>query len=231
MQLHVRQWPGGDKLAILIHGIVSDSRSWIGIAPRLQAFGYRVLAPDLRGHGLSPRGDYSLEAWAADLVDSLPQGADLVIGHSLGGAVLSLCAERLAPLRAVYEDPAWVIEADRHELAVMGLEWEGTWGEAEVRDDSPQWTDADVQAKLEALALWDSATAKGFFNGADIDLVPERAVCPSLILLPDLSYLVPEESREALEQHGFSIRTVPGSGHSIHRDNPEGFIRALDGWL
>jgi pimeloyl-ACP methyl ester carboxylesterase len=53
---------------------------------------YRVVAPDLLGHGESakPRGDYSLGAfavWLRDLLDELSISRATVIGQSLGGGV------------------------------------------------------------------------------------------------------------------------------------------------
>ena len=70
---------------------------------------YRVVAPDLFGHGESakPRGDYSLGAFAVslrDLLDELGITRATVVGQSLGGGVAmqfvyqhrDYC-ERLAP--------------------------------------------------------------------------------------------------------------------------------------
>jgi pimeloyl-ACP methyl ester carboxylesterase len=53
---------------------------------------YRVIAPDLLGHGESdkPRGDYSLGAFAAslrDLLDALGIARATIIGQSLGGGI------------------------------------------------------------------------------------------------------------------------------------------------
>ena len=53
---------------------------------------YRVVAPDLLGHGQSakPRGDYSLGAfavWLRDLLDELGVSRATIIGQSLGGGV------------------------------------------------------------------------------------------------------------------------------------------------
>lgn len=82
---------GEGEVLLLIHGMAGSSESWGPVFARL-AESYRVVAPDLLGHGLSakPRTDYSLGAFAAglrDLLDELGIRAATVIGHSLGGGV------------------------------------------------------------------------------------------------------------------------------------------------
>jgi pimeloyl-ACP methyl ester carboxylesterase len=62
-------------------------------------------------------------------------------------------------------------------------------------------------------------------------VMPERAVVPSLVLLADPSQLIPPERAEELRRRGFAIRTVAAAGHSIHRDDLQGFMAALDGWV
>lgn len=57
MKLNTREWGTGDRLALLVHGIMSDHRSWRSVGPALAGRGYRVIAVDLRGHGASPRGE------------------------------------------------------------------------------------------------------------------------------------------------------------------------------
>jgi pimeloyl-ACP methyl ester carboxylesterase len=66
-------------------------QTWREIMPQL-AKKYRVVAPDLLGHGQSskPRSDYSLGAFAVglrDLLDELGIESATVVGHSLGGGV------------------------------------------------------------------------------------------------------------------------------------------------
>ena len=61
-----------------------------GVAPVVEE--YRVVAPNLFGHGESakPRGDYSLGAfavWLRDLLDELGISRATVVGQSLGGGV------------------------------------------------------------------------------------------------------------------------------------------------
>ncbi|MFJ6722840.1 alpha/beta fold hydrolase [Streptomyces sp. NPDC091259] len=69
---------------MILHG-----RTWGDGGPALAELGYRVIAVDLRGHGVSGRGEYSPRAFADDLIETLPTGADLALGHSLGGLALS----------------------------------------------------------------------------------------------------------------------------------------------
>src|SRR3954465_4887 len=52
---------GKGPAILLIHGIGDSSSTWSGVIPAL-AQRYRVIAPDLLGHGASdkPRADYSV---------------------------------------------------------------------------------------------------------------------------------------------------------------------------
>ena len=71
--------------------MVNSSRHWESVALRL-ADSYRVIAPDLLGHGDSarPRGDYSIGAHAAsirDLLAAIGVERATIVGHSLGGGI------------------------------------------------------------------------------------------------------------------------------------------------
>ncbi|MBV9515917.1 MAG: alpha/beta fold hydrolase [Mycobacteriaceae bacterium] len=82
---------GAGEVLLLIHGMGGSSASWRSVVPALSKK-YRVIAPDLLGHGQSdkPRGDYSLGAfavWLRDFLDALGVEKATVIGHSLGGGV------------------------------------------------------------------------------------------------------------------------------------------------
>jgi pimeloyl-ACP methyl ester carboxylesterase len=76
---------------LLIHGVGGSSLAWVPLFAHLSAK-YRVIAPDLLGHGQSdkPRADYSLGAfavWLRDFLDRLDIPAATMVGHSLGGGV------------------------------------------------------------------------------------------------------------------------------------------------
>lgn len=82
---------GSGETLLFLHGIAGDSRTWLEVMRRL-APRYRVLAPDLQGHGDSakPEGDYSLGAHAnilRDLLQALGIGRATLVGHSLGGGI------------------------------------------------------------------------------------------------------------------------------------------------
>lgn len=86
---------GAGAPVVLVHGITESGRNWDPIVQRLAA-SHRVVVPDLRGHGRSAKGpSYDLASLAAD-VAAVIQGEDLdhprLVGHSLGGAVVSALA-------------------------------------------------------------------------------------------------------------------------------------------
>lgn len=83
---------GRGRPVVLLHGLADSHRTWRRLAPSLPASRYRLLMPDLAGHGLSsrPDADYSLDFHARVIGRWLDQlGLDTfdVVGHSFGGGV------------------------------------------------------------------------------------------------------------------------------------------------
>ena len=81
----------GAPLLLLVHGITNSSETWEPVLPLLAPH-FRLIAPDLLGHGDSdkPRGDYSLGAAASlmrDLMLALDHERATIVGHSLGGGI------------------------------------------------------------------------------------------------------------------------------------------------
>src|SRR5918912_165339 len=79
---------GDGEVLLLIHGMAGSSAAWRAVLPRLSKK-FRVIAPDLLGHGESakPRSDYSLGAFAVmlrDFLDELGVSQVTVVGQSLG---------------------------------------------------------------------------------------------------------------------------------------------------
>ena len=91
---------GAGEVLLLLHGLGGSSASWCALVPKLSKR-YRVIAPDLLGHGQSdePHGDYSYSpitfaTMLRDLLDTLGITKVTVVGHSLGGAVAMLFAHQ-----------------------------------------------------------------------------------------------------------------------------------------
>lgn len=87
---------GEGRPLALVHGITESRRTWDPLLAPFIAAGYRVIAIDLRGHGASSKAaPYDLATMAGDIgaVLQVEQADDaLVVGHSLGGAVVSAYA-------------------------------------------------------------------------------------------------------------------------------------------
>ncbi|WP_245562566.1 alpha/beta fold hydrolase [Nocardia araoensis] len=217
-------------MALLVHGLSTSSRSWWQVGPALAARGYRVVAPDLAGHGNSPRGRYSRERWADDLLAVMPDGVELAIGHSLGGVLLAMIVERLRPQRAVYEDPAWYPDSAGGYGAVQpAIRAMKDWDAAEIRAASPTWSEESVRVRLGELADWDpDTTCMEYLETAYAPVLP---LVPSLILRADPSALIDDQRAEKYRIAGFETRTVAKTGHFMHFDDFDGFIDGLDGWL
>ncbi|POX44033.1 alpha/beta fold hydrolase [Streptomyces sp. Ru72] len=104
--------PAGAPALLLVHGWGGDGREW---SPHAEALAgrFRVVVPDLRGHGRSPVPDEGNTPVAmaddlAALIDSLGTGPVVAVGHSMGGQVVNLLAVRHpAHVRSVVAlDPA-----------------------------------------------------------------------------------------------------------------------------
>ncbi len=102
VELHYREWRNDgdlDKNVLLVHGLGASTFTWRYTAPVLQEQGFRVIAVDLPGFGLSERRaglDHSAEArgellWSM-LEEMFPGIKWNLVGHSMGGAAVTAMA-------------------------------------------------------------------------------------------------------------------------------------------
>ncbi|WDG17667.1 alpha/beta fold hydrolase [Microbacterium sp. Clip185] len=236
MQLAVRSAGSGARTAILIHGIMSDSRAWHRVSDDLEQAGFRVLAVDLAGHGRSPRAQsYSPAAWADDVIETLEptleQAPDLIVGHSLGALVASIVAERLAPRAAVYVDPAFAFPR-----GLRGLAYKLAFGLAPkprrrmLRRMNPGWSAQDIDLELSSLQAWDRRTILGLADTRAL-VAPRRPRQPSLVVLAEKSLLITRAVAAAMRGDGLTVTVLPGSGHTVFRDDHAGFMGLVHGWI
>jgi pimeloyl-ACP methyl ester carboxylesterase len=83
---------------LLVHGAWHGAWCWHKVIPELEALGHRAIAIDLPGHGVdkTPTADVTLDACAERVgaaLATLP-GPAVLVGHSMGGVVITEAAER-----------------------------------------------------------------------------------------------------------------------------------------
>lgn len=230
LDLYVRDYGGeGERVALLLHGLASDSRVWYALVPTLHEHGYRVIAPDLAGHGGSPKSPvYSPERWAADVRASVLQTPDLIIGHGLGAVVATRLAEAYEPSRLILLDPAF---SDTRGLT-GALRRNGSLAQVEkgdaddLRRRHPIWTDEQIELDVSAHALWDTASADGLTARGAAE-APEEFEVPTLAVLPE-DPLGHGSLAAVLTDRGVEVRSVPGGGASILREDRPALIAAID---
>ena len=83
---------------VLVHGAWHGSWCWERVVPRLEAAGHTVVAPDLPGHGKDPTpiADVTLARYTDRICEVLDAQTEPValVGHSMGGIVLTAVAEK-----------------------------------------------------------------------------------------------------------------------------------------
>ncbi len=93
LRWHVQMMGTGPDL-LLVHGTGASTHSWRDLMPLL-AKAFRVIAPDLPGHGFTeklPTHRLTLPGMTralADLMRALPASPTLAVGHSAGAAILA----------------------------------------------------------------------------------------------------------------------------------------------
>src|SRR3970282_1234098 len=92
--IHYERWGDPEAPAvILLHGFTADLRMWNENVEALSQ-DFAVIAPDLRGHGLSSApenpAEYAIDAYRMDLlvlVDALNVDVCALVGCSFGGMI------------------------------------------------------------------------------------------------------------------------------------------------
>ena len=179
------QWglPTSSKRALLIHGLTCSSNTWERVAqalveagillpdlslsaiPNDRPLGYFVVAPNLLSHGFRRGTDFSVGNLAKVIQPYfLNTHYDIVIGHSLGGAVLAELLPFLAqrrPISAILVDPALEATPD----FIDTLKRRISDAIANVRPieahmaDNPNWTRVDAITRIVGFHMYMSDEA------------------------------------------------------------------------
>jgi pimeloyl-ACP methyl ester carboxylesterase len=248
IRLATLQWgePDARPAALLLHGLTSAGGTWWQVASALAAAGWSVTAPDLRGHGASPRTpSYRLADYAADVLAlappprlasaapaPVPRPWDLVIGHSLGGAVATVAAEARPGWAdaLLLLDPVLSMPDEQHDDVIAELLGDLDRLDAgELLRANPRWHTEDAVQKVNAARVVSAFVVErtvrdneGWYLEPAVAGIRE----PVRVLGADpqqgASFTASEGERLSKAAPGtFSSAIVDDAGHSIQRDDPE----------
>jgi pimeloyl-ACP methyl ester carboxylesterase len=246
VSLAVLRWgiPDARPSVLLLHGLTSAAGTWWRIASGLADAGYSVTAPDLRGHGASPRTEgYRLAAYAADVAALRPGGPgaggpeaggpwDLVIGHSLGAAVAVKAAESHPgwSRALLLLDPVLTVTESEHDALLAELLADLRQLDADaLRRANPRWDSEDAVQKVNAVRLVSPRVVeRTVLDNPDWQLedavervsagIRVRALAADPVR--GASFTADAGERLSAGQPLFDYAVVPDAGHSVHRDDP-----------
>ncbi|MBJ7374343.1 MAG: alpha/beta fold hydrolase [Pseudomonas sp.] len=243
--LHYEEYGHGAPL-LLVHGLGSSTLDWEMQIPALAAH-FRVIVPDIRGHGRSdkPRERYSIAGFSADLlalIEHLRLGPVHYVGLSMGGmigfqlavdqpqALKSLTIVNSAPqVKLRSRDDYWQWFKRWSLMRLLSLE---TIGKALGSKLFPKPEQADLRRKMaERWAKNDKRAYLASFDaivGWGVQERLSRVSCPTLVISADRDY-TPVALKETYVKLLPDARLVviDDSRHATPLDQPERFNHTL----
>jgi pimeloyl-ACP methyl ester carboxylesterase len=185
---------------VLVHGAWHGAWCWERLTPELESLGHRVITMDL------PVDDDSatFEDYAEAVCDALPddpEGAPVLVGHSLSGTTVPLVAARRPVQRIVYLCAMPPIpgmsfaQQMSHESEMLHPDYTKGLGEADPQGRY-SWVHEDL-ARFHLFGDCDDVTVSGAFNRLRPQAVSPYALPCSLTELPAVAstYVVCTEDR------------------------------------
>jgi len=245
----------GAPPVVLLHGLNNSYLSWSRVAPLL-ATDRRVLMLDLPGHGQSgrPNVGYKL-AWYARVVARWLEAVGIekadIVGHSFGGGVAQMllleCPERIRRLVLVAagglgKGVGWWLRLASLPRVVeyLGQPFMAIGTRLALRSAREGVTPRDVAelSRFNSQAGSARAFARSVRDVIDwrgqrknfLHRVNEVRKLPAvLVLWGDRDTLIPIEQGRAFaaQLEGAVFKSFEGSGHYLHNERPEEFVRAV----
>ncbi|EFO79044.1 alpha/beta hydrolase fold protein [Oscillochloris trichoides DG-6] len=251
--MHQTTLPDGATLAyhdrgtgaalLMLHGFTGTARSHLGSLIDDLSQHYRVIAPDLRGYGMSrpPLRDFPPDFYQRDasdmaaLLDRLAPGPVVVLGFSDGAeSALVLAASRPDLVRGVV---AWgVAGVIAPQMAAAAQRWlpVSAWG-ANRAAWRAEIVATQGEAMLEPLISgWAAAVAAILAAGGNIVYdQADQIRCPVLLINGDgeVNNLPEDVRRLAARIPNARLTFVTQSGHSIQDDQPEVLLHLIRHFL
>ena len=245
------QLRGAGETIVFLHALGTSSHLWDGLPP--PGAPWRLLAPDMRGHGdCAPAadGNYAFDRLAADVVQLLDLHGIArapVVGISVGGEIAQVLAalhpERVERLLLV--STACVTHADRARLWSERIARAASAGMPAVAAEAVRrwFTVPFQQTHPEAVGKWERIVAQTSLAGyigiartiERMDLRPllGKIRCPTWVLSGALDAATGLTAGEEIARGipGAIHRVIDEAGHLWNLESPSLFGRELESWL
>jgi pimeloyl-ACP methyl ester carboxylesterase len=240
--LHYSMYGARSPALILVHGFSCDQNYWKEqVAPFSRDF--RVVTMDLAGHGESGLGrkEWTMEAYGSDVaavVEALDLKNVILIGHSMGGAVILKAARRL-PGRVkglvvvdTYEDFAtwWTTEEMEEFLAPFRenfVEAADPWIRSMFLENSDpavvEQIVADMSSAPPEVALASLESAITVMVGRERTTALQGLEAPVFVINADYA----PTDVESMERDGVEVHIIPGTGHFFMMEDSARFNSVL----
>lgn len=243
---------GAGTPLVLLHGFPLSGAIWREQQQQLSDH-YRVIVPDLRGHGRSPttHGVYEMDALARDvlaLLDSLHIKQAVIMGHSMGGYV-TLAAARIAPERflalGLIASQAGADTEEGRQARYRTAEKVAAGGSQVIAEMMlPKLFAANLPAKTpiiektrQLMLTTDLAGIIGSLQGMaarpDSGALLPHIGMSALILAGEQDQIIPLEKARAMaaSMKSATLTIVPDAGHMPMLEQPEATTAAIRGFL
>lgn len=253
----------GDPAAppvVLVHGWACDAYVFRSNMPALAKAGFRALAIDLKGHGLSDKPtaehEYTIDALVqhvAEVLDALQLVRPALAGHSLGGSLIYHFAARYpqrtrclgllspvglngVPLMWLYRlaTPAFLAPLIKHvkSRTIVKIALRRVYGRR------GRYTDRDVEEFLAPSQFPEYAPAlRQLLHHYDWNAAEHRKLgvvdLPALGIWGTLDHMMPGDGMSVYLPllPQIVLRAIPGAGHLITEETPAEVNEALIGLL
>ena len=238
--------PAGAPPLVLLHSLGTSLHVWDARA-EARAARYRVIRPDLRGHGLSAvtPGPYDMMALAREVLgalDALSVSSAHIAGLSIGGLIAQAMALQ-APGRVrslILCDTAMVIAppANWHERARL-VRAGGMAAVVEpvmARWVTPGFRDQPAALGLRQMLLRTDpegyAGAAEAIAGADFSAQTPKLALPAHVIVGAFDESTPVASAKALQAAlGASLTVIPEAAHIPTIERPDAVSSAISSFL
>jgi pimeloyl-ACP methyl ester carboxylesterase len=238
----VRRFGTGPEV-VWIHGLGEWAADFDPIAAHPAFSGFSHVLPDLPGYGRSPWPAHpdDLEQLADRLAAWLGDRRPALIGHSMGGVLATLIAERIA-VRAVVDVDGNLSTGDctfSAQASAYSLDDFLAFGFSAMRADVYERGRTDVPLRGYHAAMCASSPRVFHHHAAQLVTMsaPETLATRLAKLRAPVLFVagVPDgicaHSRELLDRLGVRWVGLEPAGHWVHCDQPEAFASAVAGFL